>query len=520
MNKSLFTSSPVIPQADTVNNAGGSAYAYTPEHALVQYAVTGCLNGTYYVTAETQLDDILRLATHCSPEYVGKVAVYARQFGYMKDVPALLTAYLAAKDLTVFKKVFPAVIDDFKMLRNFVQAVRSGKVGRKSFGTAVKRQIQAFLDSKTDNEVFRGSIGNDPSLPDIIKMVHPHPKTVGRSNLYSYLLGKKFVLNLLPEDAREFELFKNNPSGNPPGINFQFLSNVKMSADQWRSLAQTMSWHTLRMNLNTLARNGVFETPAMAHVLAAKLADKEQIHKSKVFPYQLLAAFLNATDVPVAIKNGLQDAMEVAVSNVPAFNGKTVVAVDTSGSMGSPVTGHRPGATSTVRCVDVAGLMAASVLRKNDDAVILPFDTTVHPVRDLNGRDTVMTNAQKLARSGGGTDCASALRYLNEHRIKADNVIFVSDNESWVQSAPSYSASYYRGGTGMHAEWLAFKKRNPGAKLVCIDITPGASTQVVDSSSVLNVGGFNDRVFDIVAAFLNGELNAKNWEGLINKVQL
>lgn len=519
VSKNLFNTllgrGEAVPPANTINDAGGKAYATTKESALAQYAITGALSDTYYASGEVQLDKALELAKACSAEYVGKVAIYARQFGYMKDMPALLVAHLSARDLSVFKKVFPIVIDDFKMLRNFVQIVRSGVVGRKSFGTSVKKSLQKFFDDRTDDQIFRGSIGNDPALADIIKMVHPKPKTESRSNLFSYLLGKKFVVGLLPETAKSFELFKNNPAGAPPEINFQFLSNITMSTDQWAKLAESMTWQTLRMNLNTLARNGVFANKEAETMIAKRLADKVEISKAKVFPYQLLAAFKHASDeVPMKVTNALQTAADLATENVPALPGKTIVAVDTSGSMSSPITGSRPGAITKMTCVDVAGLMASTVLRTNEDAMILPFSTSAHPIK-LNPRDSVMTNTQKIVHTrGGGTDCASALRYLNENKIKGDNVIFVSDNESW------YGEGRYGRQTGMAEEWKKFQSRNPKAKMVCIDITPGASVQTMDSKSVLNIGGFNDRVFDIVAAFFKGDLGTAKLAELVNAIKL
>jgi 60 kDa SS-A/Ro ribonucleoprotein len=82
--------------------------------------------------------------------------------------------------------------------------------------------------------------------------------------------------------------------------------------------------------------------------------------------------------------------------NVPAFAGKVWVLPDASGSMGSPVTGHRKGATSAVRCVDVAALVAATVLRQNRDAEVLCFDDQPRSV-PLDPRDSVITNARRLA---------------------------------------------------------------------------------------------------------------------------
>lgn len=63
-NKSLFqTLAGKFSKADTVNEAGAKAFALTPKHALAQYAVTGCLNGTFYADAETQLQRVLELAS-------------------------------------------------------------------------------------------------------------------------------------------------------------------------------------------------------------------------------------------------------------------------------------------------------------------------------------------------------------------------------------------------------------------------------------------------------------------------
>jgi len=156
-------------------------------------------------------------------------------------------------------------------------------------------------------------------------------------------------------------------------------------------------------------------------------------------------------------------------------------------------------------------LFAASILRKNPDAEVIPFDTLVRSVH-LNPMDSVMTNATKLARDGGGTACSVAMKHINANRGTGSLIIYVSDNESWFDV--NTSDSYYSRGTSMAQEWASFKKRNPKAKLVCIDLTPNNTTQVQSDKSVLNVGGFNDRVFDVVRSFQEG----KNWVDFVNKV--
>jgi hypothetical protein len=129
---------------------GAPAFSFTTKHALAQYAVTGCLNSTFYASAEAQLSKVLSLAGAVEPEIVAKAAIYCRTRGYMKDMPALLCASLAARDTGLLGRIFDRVIDDGKMLRNFVQILRSGAVGRKSLGTAPKRLVKRWFEQRDD----------------------------------------------------------------------------------------------------------------------------------------------------------------------------------------------------------------------------------------------------------------------------------------------------------------------------------------------------------------------------------
>ena len=195
-NKSLFQSlrGALLPQADAVNEAGGPAYTLAPKQALAQYAATGCLNSTYYASAEDQLQKVLALTKEVDAQFVAKTAVYAREKGFMKDMPAVLCAALSVKDPQLLRTVFDRVIDDGKMLRNFVQVLRSGVVGRKSLGTVPKKLVQRWLESRTDEQLFRASVGNAPSLADLVKMVHPKPGNATRDAFYGYLLGRNTTL--------------------------------------------------------------------------------------------------------------------------------------------------------------------------------------------------------------------------------------------------------------------------------------------------------------------------------------
>jgi 60 kDa SS-A/Ro ribonucleoprotein len=301
-------------------------------------------------------------------------------------------------------------------------------------------------------------------------------------------------------------------------VPFQMLTALQLGKAEWTAIPRRAPWQMTRMNLNTFARHGVFEEPGMAEVIAERLRDPLKIAKARVFPYQLMVAYAMASanqKIPAVVTNALQDAAEIATRNVPEFPGKVYVFPDISGSMQMAVTGYRPGSTSAVRCLDVAALVAATVLRKNAEAEVIPFESNVVEI-PLNPYDSVMTNANRLAQlPGGGTNCSAPLEFLNQRRAKGDLVIYVSDNESWVD-APHYGGS----ATATMREWSVFRHRNPTARMVCIDIQPYKTVQAKERPDILNIGGFSDHVFDLIAEFANGNLNADHWIGVIENYEL
>lgn len=489
--------------ANAVNQAGGIAYSLDAEDALARLAVTGTFNGTYYASGEQTLDEVLKLAKECTPKFLAALAVYSRESAFMKDTSALLLAVLMTRDINLFQSIFNRVIDNGKMLKVFCQIVRSGKVGRKSFGSAPKRMIRQWLQNRPSYKLIGDSVGNDPSLADVVKMVHPQPKNPEQESLFAYLIGKQKNPENLPGVVKEFEAFKKATPGARvvPNVPFQLLSAQNLTTDEWAACAANGGWHMVRMNLNTFQRHGVFDSQKNVEMVARKLSDKDAIKTAKVFPYQLFVAYKTATDVPQKVSNALQDAMEAATANVPSL-GRVIVGVDFSGSMQAAVTGNRGSATSKVNCNEVASLFAACVVR-NSEAVVYRFDEYATKI-SLNPRDSVITNAKKIGANGGGTDCGSFLAKANAEELKADVVICLSDDQSW--SNP-YGGSH----TNLMDQWRRFKTRNPEAKLVCIDLAATATAQAKPSKDVLCVGGFSDEVFNVVSSFLAGESGKNVW---------
>lgn len=530
-NKTLFSNRPAsrAKSADTVNAAGGRAYKLEDAEALCQYVVTSTFSDSYYVSGKKQLEDVKRICDNVSPEIIAKAAVYGHETGGMKDAPAYLLAVLAAKgEIALLTKAFPRVIKSPKMLLNFVQIIRSGVTGRRSFGSAVKRLITEWITSRRGNRLFLASMGyKDPCLVDVIKMVHPRPLNEEQNALFAYLIGKDYDTDALPPLTKEFLAFKADNRNPLPDMDYRSLTNCDLTKDHWLEIAGNMPWNTLRMNLNMLERNGVFANANATQKVATKIADPQQVKQWNAFPYQLLTTFQNVQDVPQKIKLALQDAMEVATENVPILGDRVAVAVDVSGSMCSPVTGARRGGHQTVtQCIDVGALIGASIARTNPESILVSFGSRSRIVPDFNPRDSVMSNSEKLRQesswTGHGTNAQAAMEVINKQKKPYDFVIFVGDSQSWADRYMSSTATsgMFGSPSGLYGAWVEFKRRNKKAKLVEIVLGPYVDTLVPTSDKdVMNIGGFSDAIFDVLGEFAHRGGNVRFLD-VVEKVEL
>jgi 60 kDa SS-A/Ro ribonucleoprotein len=553
-NKSLFASMlGRLPKANAINEAGGRAYKLEPKHALAQVAATGTFGNAFYSTAETQLDEVQKLIDEVDDnQYLAKLALYAREKAFMKDMPAALLVALSVRNTELMHRVFDRVVDNGRVLRTVFQMIRSGRFksntaknkagkGRVGLSSSVQRAFQRWLNTASVGKLLSASIGNDPSLRDILRMARPTPKDNARRAMFGWLTDKSIdkwapaTEADLPVEVQSLIAYRNSESeeaqaliaGGLDNVRWDLLSDAAKGPAVWAALARKMGPQALRMNLNTLLRHDVFcepqsassrvlATSAMVDYVADRIADESEIRRSKQFPYQYFAAYLNADDnVPQKIKTALHKAAEIACGNVPELPGPVVIGLDTSGSMSSAVTGHRGrGATSKMRCIDVAALFAAAILRRNPDSVVIPFDTSAYDAK-MDPNDSILSIAERLAKyGGGGTDCSLPLVAANQKHAKRKfaGIVLVSDNESWVGTGR-------HGSTGVMTAWEAFvanqrrlnEPQNASSrldscpKLVCIDLQPYQTVQACERADIMNIGGFSDSVFNVISAFLEND---------------
>jgi 60 kDa SS-A/Ro ribonucleoprotein len=360
------------------------------------------------------------------------------------------------------------------------------------------------LNEASVGKLLSASIGGRPSLRDVLRMARPTPKDNARRALFGWLTDKETAKwapateTDLPAMVQALIAYRNADTVEAQtliagdfsmSIRWDLLADAAKGPLVWKAIARQMSPQALRMNLNTRLHHKVFTVAPtlrggdVGHgvtdlqtidYVADRLTSVDELRRSRQFPYQFLAAYLNASDeVPQKIKTALHQAAEIACGNVAVLPGPVVIGLDSSGSMSIAVTGSRGrGATSKMRCIDVAALFAAAILNRNPDSVVVPFDTRAYGVR-IDPSDSILSLSERLAKyGGGGTNCSLPLQEANTKfsKRKFAGCVLVSDNESWVGSGRY-------GSTGVMTEWQKFatnQKRLGVAppKLVCIDIQP------------------------------------------------
>lgn len=194
-----------------------------------------------------------------------------------------------------------------------------------------------------------------------------------------------------------------------------------MDARAWETVIPNMGYMALLRNLRNFQDAGVSAT-VMKRVLT-KLADAEQVAKSKQFPFRFLAAY-QANKGSLKIAAALEEALEASLSNVPSLTGRTLILVDRSGSMFGY---HRNDSELTM--ADKAAIFGSALALRAEDADLVQFGSAWRgPAWEkisFRKGDSLLPMMNKF-RDMGGTDTAAAVKgSFRGH----DRVIIITDEQ-------------------------------------------------------------------------------------------
>lgn len=463
----------------TVNLAGGTAYAQSPENALVSILLTNFLKNQSYRSGTDALKSLKDTIAQNDPKFAAKAGIYARNEFGMRSVSHVLAGELAhtVKGETWSKRFYDAVVrrpDDItEIVAYYMQEYG------KPLPNSLKKGLAKAFDKFDAYQLakYRGKT-NKISLVDVVNLVRPRPGEKNGDALKA----------LVNDELRSENTWETRISAAGQDTEKRRLA--------WKDLLETnkLGYFALLRNL----RNIMTDAPDMVSLACEQLVDEKRIKGSLIMPFRFTTAIKEISQIPESreVISALSKAVDISAQNCPELDGSTLIAVDTSGSMSG-----RPS--------EIATLFAAMLYKKNSKADLLLFDTEPHPLTP-NPNDSAMSIAQSMPFHGGGTD----FNIIFDYAQKAyDRIIILSDMQAWSdQGIYGWSQS----GGNPKAALAAYRDRTGAEpKIYSFDLQ-GYGTLEFPEKDVYSLAGFSDKVFDLIQILESG----KSMVDVINQVEL
>ncbi|HEY3506214.1 MAG TPA: TROVE domain-containing protein [Actinocatenispora sp.] len=309
---------------------------------------------------------------------------------------------------------------------------------KRGIADAVRRLYteRNLLKYDTDSHGFR--------FGDVVDLVHPSPdpdkpwqgalfahaldRRHGRDNDIPAALGMlraRAELMALPVEARR-DLVTTIARGHAEddrltraGMTWEALAGWlqgPMDAEAWQAVIGSMGYMALLRNLRNLDEAGVSD--AVAAGVAERLVDPGEVARSRQLPMRFLSAYRAAPSLRWAYP--LETALGLSLANVPALPGRTLVLVDRSGSMWSPLSSR-----SDLTRADAAAIFGTALASRCASADLVQFGTSSAPVR-LGAGESVLRVLERFGGLGGTNTAAAVAEHYRQH----DRVVIVTDEQA------------------------------------------------------------------------------------------
>lgn len=455
----------------TTNKSGHVAYSMGDKEKLVTQVLTTFFNESkFYGDNSSELVKLAESLAITEPQFVSNLARYARKEMHLRSVSHVLTCIVAH---TVESKPFiKSTVADVVERADDITEIASCYLSMygKPFPNGLKKALSDALRKFNAYQISKYNGGNKTlKFKDVLRICHPTPKTIDEDKLFGAIIN-----DTLPVATRwETELSAN---GN--------------NAETWEKLIAENKIGYMAMLRNL--RNIINANPKNIDVVYSKLANRDEVLKSKQLPFRFLSAY---REMPTKAYSKAYDVLETAIEysceNLPKLYGKTVIAIDVSGSMSSTIS-----AKSNVRCSDISCLLGVIASRICDDFVVYTFDDELYHPR-ITHRSPILETTMRINKCGGGTNLKLPLNKMIHDNIYADRLIILSDNEINHGWYGRYSKT---------CQTLADSYRNtinPNLWVHAIDLQ-GYGTQQFIGGKTNIIAGWSERVLEFIALAENG----------------
>ena len=237
-------------------------------------------------------------------------------------------------------------------------------------------------------------------------------------------------------------------------------------------------------------RNIIKANPSNIQQVYDIIQDSERVRKSKQLPFRFYSAYKAVTDIAGSkVFDVLENALESSVDNMPKLPGTTVIAVDISGSMGSPVSSN-----SEVKCYEIAMLLGLLANKICDNSIFYTFNNSIN--KEMVSSKCSILEKVSATDCNGGTNMSLPFQKMIDDKIHADRIIVLSDNMNncgfWGNSPTQRYANEYRKITGNNI-WVH------GVDL------QGYATQQFHGAKTNIIAGWSEKVLDFILLAEQGE---------------
>lgn len=481
----------------TLNHEEAAAYSMSPEMELYAAVSTAALSDTFYEKGSDRLARIQDLMLKNDPEYIARLAIYARHQMHLRSIPMVLAVEMAKRHAgtSLVSKTIHQVVkraDEITELLAYYQLAnkRHGVKKLNRLSKQVQKGLSLAFNQFDEYQFAKYDRSGEIRLRDALFLVHPKAKDERQQVLFNKIAAG----TLATPYTWETEL--------------SALGQQKFETMKAKNKAFTAKWEELidsgQLGYMALLRNlrNILEADVSGkHIgkVCATLSDSKAVANSKQLPFRFLAAYRELSSVSSwhtsKLLNALEDAVSQSVVNMKGFDkdARVLIACDVSGSMQKPISPK-----SKILLYDI-GLMLAMLLQSKCEIVISGMFGDKWKVVNMPSRN-VLANVTAFYKREGEVGYATnghlVIEDLIKRKLVMDKVVLFTDCQLWNSKGNNHT---------MQKAWMQYKLLAPAARLYLFDLAGYGTTPVtLLQKDVWLIAGWSDKVFDVLDALENG----------------